>query len=109
MVEDLYTQILNSYGNPWLICPSPLLSCLLEGCVDCGMDMTNGGSRYYILYMQKIFSWRIFLERYVPINPHTTSWRVYLMQLVKLNLVTFCRNTKCEPLTKFLASENYLS
>lgn len=46
MVEKLYGVILNSYGNPWLICPSPLLSCLLDGCVDTGMDMTNGGSRY---------------------------------------------------------------
>ena len=45
MVEKLYTEVLNSYGNPWLICPSPLLSCLLDGCIDCGKDMTNGGSR----------------------------------------------------------------
>ena len=50
MVEKLYPQILNSYGNPWLICPSPLLSCLLEGCIDCGKDMTNGGSRQVSIY-----------------------------------------------------------
>lgn len=46
MVRTLYGTILNSYGNPWLICPSPMLSCLLEGCIDSGKDMTNGGSRY---------------------------------------------------------------
>lgn len=47
-VRQLYSTILNAYGNPWLICPSPLLSCLLEGCIDSGKDMTNGGSRYTI-------------------------------------------------------------
>lgn len=50
MVQGLYGGILNSYGNPWLICPSPMLSCLLEGCVDSGADMTNGGSRYMQLH-----------------------------------------------------------
>ena len=47
-VRQLYSTILNAYGNPWLICSSPLLSCLLEGCIDSGKDMTNGGSRYTI-------------------------------------------------------------
>ena len=46
MVRGLYGLILNSYGNPWLICPSPLMSCLLDGCLESGKDMTNGGSRY---------------------------------------------------------------
>ena len=45
MVESLYGLFVNAYGNPWKICPSPLLSCLLEGCLDSGKDMTNGGSR----------------------------------------------------------------
>ncbi len=45
MVEGLYGGILGAYGNPWKICPSPLLSCLMEGCLDSGRDMTNGGSR----------------------------------------------------------------
>ena len=45
MVQNLFGAILGSYGNPWKICPSPLLSCLLEGCVESGRDMTNGGSR----------------------------------------------------------------
>ena len=47
-VRQLYSTILNAYGNSWLICPSPLLSCLLEGCIDSGKDMPNGGSRYSI-------------------------------------------------------------
>ena len=46
MVQGLYGGILGAYGNPWKICPSPLMSCLLEGCLDSGKDMTNGGSRY---------------------------------------------------------------
>lgn len=54
LVENLYGLILNSYGNPWQICPSPLLSCLLEGCVDNGMDMTNGGSRYFTIQNLKL-------------------------------------------------------
>ena len=45
MVQGLYNKILGSYGNPWKICPSPLLSCLLEGCLESGKDLTNGGSR----------------------------------------------------------------
>ena len=46
MVENTFGLILSSYGNPWKICPSPLLSCTLEGCVETGRDLTNGGSRY---------------------------------------------------------------
>lgn len=46
LVQGLFSTILSAYGNPWKICPSPLLSCLLEGCIDSGADMTNGGSRY---------------------------------------------------------------
>jgi len=45
LVENLYGLIVNSYGNPWKICPSPLLSCLMEGCVESGRDLTNGGTR----------------------------------------------------------------
>ncbi len=51
LVQNLYNLILGAYGNPWKICPSPLLSCLLEGCVDSGTDMTNGGSRYMAVHV----------------------------------------------------------
>ncbi len=37
------------YGNLWKVCPSPLLSSLVEGCMDSGRDLTNGGARYHIL------------------------------------------------------------
>ena len=96
MVEKLYTQILNSYGNPWLICPSPLLSCLLEGCIDCGKDMTNGGSRQVsipawpvvpsllvtitILYSSKGFTsfLQCMLDLQTLLIPYTTS-RIWCM------------------------------
>lgn len=45
LVESLFGTILRAYGNPWQICPSPMLSCLLANCMERATDMTMGGSK----------------------------------------------------------------
>ncbi|HZQ44643.1 MAG TPA: pyruvate formate lyase family protein [Acidobacteriaceae bacterium] len=42
--HDLYTF----YGNKEKIAPSPLLSALIQGCLESGRDLTAGGSNYHI-------------------------------------------------------------
>jgi pyruvate-formate lyase len=42
--HDLYTF----YGNKEKIAPSPLLSALIQGCLQTGRDLTAGGSNYHI-------------------------------------------------------------
>ena len=41
--------MLSRYGNLNKVCPSPLLSPLIDGCLERGRDMTNGGARYKLL------------------------------------------------------------
>ncbi len=36
------------YGNKAAICPSPMLSALISGCVERGRDLTEGGANYHI-------------------------------------------------------------
>ena len=36
------------YGNKAAICPSPLLSALITGCLERGRDLTEGGAKYRI-------------------------------------------------------------
>lgn len=43
------SMLIGDYGNLWKICPSPLLSALIDGCLESGHDLTNGGARYNIL------------------------------------------------------------
>ena len=45
LVEGLFGTILRAYGNPWQICPSPMLSCLMANCIERATDMTKGGSK----------------------------------------------------------------
>lgn len=40
------------YGNLWKICPSPLLSAQVAGCLDSGRDLTNGGALHHMLAPQ---------------------------------------------------------
>jgi pyruvate-formate lyase/deferrochelatase/peroxidase EfeB len=46
---DFYSGMLSRYGNLNRFCPSPLLSPLIDGCLDRGCDMTAGGARYKLL------------------------------------------------------------
>ncbi|KAK4149204.1 pyruvate formate lyase-domain-containing protein [Chaetomidium leptoderma] len=49
LVVQCYNTMLGAYGNLADICPSPLLSVLIEGCVQKGRDLTNGGSKFHIM------------------------------------------------------------
>jgi pyruvate-formate lyase len=53
-MANFFNGIFLRYGNLWKICPSPLLSSLVEGCMEAGRDLTNGGARYHAL-MPMIF------------------------------------------------------
>jgi pyruvate-formate lyase len=44
-----YNVILGGFGNLADICPSPLLSTLIDGCVESGRDLTNGGARFNMI------------------------------------------------------------
>jgi len=46
---DFYDGMLSCYGNLSRVCPSPLLSPLIDGCTESGRDMTAGGARYKLL------------------------------------------------------------
>ncbi|KAF4464549.1 formate c-acetyltransferase [Fusarium albosuccineum] len=49
LVIQCYNVMLENYGNLADICPSPLLSVLIDGCVEKGIDLTNGGARFHIM------------------------------------------------------------
>lgn len=42
-------QLLGVFGQMSTVCPSPLLSCFIEDCVDKGMDYYAGGPRYHVV------------------------------------------------------------
>ncbi|HEX2081612.1 MAG TPA: Dyp-type peroxidase [Longimicrobium sp.] len=46
---QFFTGVLGNYGNLWSYCPSPLLSPFVQGCVESGRDLTNGGTRYHLI------------------------------------------------------------
>lgn len=43
-----FSSLLAHYGNKDTICPSPLLSALIEGCLESGRDLVAGGATYHI-------------------------------------------------------------
>jgi Dyp-type peroxidase family len=49
LIIQTYNVILANYGNLGSICPSPLLSVLIDGCVDSGRDLTNAGARFHMI------------------------------------------------------------
>ncbi|KAF4448517.1 dyp-type peroxidase family protein [Fusarium austroafricanum] len=49
LVIQCYNVMLENYGNLADICPSPLLSVLIDGCVEKGIDLTNGGAQFHIM------------------------------------------------------------
>jgi pyruvate-formate lyase len=46
---DFYDGMLGRYGNLSKVCPSPLLSALIDGCLERGRDLTAGGAKYKLL------------------------------------------------------------
>ncbi|KAL8803052.1 MAG: hypothetical protein Q9182_003422 [Xanthomendoza sp. 2 TL-2023] len=44
-----YDYILDHYGNLADVCPSPLLSTVIDGCVEKGRDLTDGGARFHMI------------------------------------------------------------
>ena len=40
--------ILSAYGSKEGVSPSPLLSAMINGCIDTGRDLAGGGSRYHL-------------------------------------------------------------
>ena len=46
---DFYSGMLSRYGNLSKVCPSPLLSPLIDGCIESGRDLTAGGAQYKLL------------------------------------------------------------
>ncbi|KAL8654636.1 MAG: hypothetical protein Q9226_003353 [Calogaya cf. arnoldii] len=44
-----YDYILDHYGNLADVCPSPLLSTVIDGCVEKGLDLTDGGARIHMI------------------------------------------------------------
>jgi pyruvate-formate lyase/deferrochelatase/peroxidase EfeB len=49
MMATFYNGIFTRYGRLWNICPSPLLSSMMQGCLESGRDLTDGGARYRII------------------------------------------------------------
>lgn len=41
-------SLLSNYGNKRYVCPSPLLSALIHGCVESERDLVAGGAEYHI-------------------------------------------------------------
>lgn len=44
-----YDYLLDHYGSLADVCPSPLLSTVIDGCVENGRDLTNGGARFHMI------------------------------------------------------------
>ncbi|KAK0634584.1 pyruvate formate lyase-domain-containing protein [Bombardia bombarda] len=49
LVVQCYNTMLGAYGNLADICPSPLLSTLIDGCIKSKRDLTNGGAKFHII------------------------------------------------------------
>ncbi|KAF2466088.1 dyp-type peroxidase family protein [Lindgomyces ingoldianus] len=49
LTVSFYYTLLGQYGNLATVCPSPLLSTLIKGCIEKGRDHTNGGPKFHII------------------------------------------------------------
>lgn len=47
-IEASMYRLLVNYGNICKACPAPLLSTLIDGCLDTGRDLYDGGAKYVI-------------------------------------------------------------
>ncbi|XP_019647703.1 PREDICTED: uncharacterized protein LOC109487998 [Branchiostoma belcheri] len=45
----LVSFLAGGYGNIWKMCPSPLLSVMMHGCIEAGRDHAGGGTEYHDL------------------------------------------------------------
>lgn len=48
-IHQFFNTLMSSYGSLGSVCPSPLFSSMLSGCLETGRDMTNGGADYHIV------------------------------------------------------------
>ena len=44
-----YATLLDNYANLADVCPSPLLSTVIHGCIEKGRDLTDGGARFHMI------------------------------------------------------------
>lgn len=51
--QGLY-GLLSNYGNLASVCPSPLLSSLIDGCLETNRDLTEGGARYKMISLMHV-------------------------------------------------------
>jgi Dyp-type peroxidase family len=49
LVVQFFNGVLVNYGNVAKICPDPLLSSVIEGCVETGRDLTAGGAAFHLI------------------------------------------------------------
>ncbi|TXT39726.1 MAG: hypothetical protein FD135_1968 [Comamonadaceae bacterium] len=48
-ISAFYNSLMNNYGALGPVCPSPLFSSMVDGCMESGRDMTDGGAQYHIV------------------------------------------------------------
>lgn len=48
-ITGFYNSLMNSYGALGKVCPSPLFSSMVDGCMESGRDLTDGGAEYHIV------------------------------------------------------------
>ncbi|MDJ0628958.1 MAG: Dyp-type peroxidase [Rhodobacter sp.] len=49
LVVRLFNSILVNYGNIGKVSPCPMLSSMMDGCIERGVDMYSGGARYHLI------------------------------------------------------------
>lgn len=55
LMLQCYHTILTGYGNLDGVCPSPMLSVLIDGCIESGRDLTSGGSKFHISTYMNVY------------------------------------------------------
>jgi len=48
-MSAFYNTLMSCYGAYYNVAPSPLFSTMVEGCMESGRDMSNGGATYHIV------------------------------------------------------------
>lgn len=49
LTVQFFHGVLVNYGNVSRVCPSPLLSSIVDGCFESGRDLSDGGARYHLV------------------------------------------------------------
>src|SRR4029077_7587326 len=49
LTVQFFNGVLMNYGSLWNYCPCPLLSIAVDGCVESGRDLTNGGGKHTLI------------------------------------------------------------